>query len=142
MKIYLAAAYQRQLEMRGVAVQLLSLGHSVVSRWIGDEQGPLGGFGVEAIPHYPAEARAAAVRDAVDIANADLVLSFTDGQPARGGRHVEFGMAYAWEKRLIVVGPREHVFHALADVEWYPDWDRAHAAMLTWCVDHGASRAE
>ena len=143
MKIYLAAAYQRQLEMRAVAIVLTSWGHTVTSRWIGDDQEttPLGGFGVDAIRHYLPEARAAAVRDCVDMAHAELVISFTDGQPARGGRHVEFGMAYAWEKRLIVVGPREHVFHALADVEWYPDWETCARHMGTWCVDR-ASRAE
>lgn len=135
MKIYLAAAYQRQYEMRDVAVVLTTVGHTVTSRWIGATD-PLGGFGVDTISHYPAEAQAVALRDVEDIAAADTVISFTDGEPARGGRHVEFGMAWAWEKRLIVVGPREHVFHVLPEVEWYADWDRLQVAMLTWCVDH------
>jgi hypothetical protein len=66
---------------------------------------------------------------------AATLISFTDGAPARGGRHVEFGMAYAWGKRLIVVGPREHVFHALPLVEHYPDWAALANEMAVWAVD-------
>ena len=41
---------------------------------------------------------------------------------SRGGRHVEFGIALARSKRLIVVGHRENVFHWLHMVEFYSEW--------------------
>jgi len=42
-----------------------------------------------------------------------------DSHSKRGGRHVEFGLALAWGKRLMIVGPRENVFHCLPQVEQY-----------------------
>lgn len=42
---------------------------------------------------------------------------------ARGGRHVEFGLAVAWEKRIVVIGPQENIFHWLPMVEHYPNFD-------------------
>lgn len=37
----------------------------------------------------------------------------------RGGRHVEFGLAVALGKRLIVIGHRENLFHHLPAVEFF-----------------------
>lgn len=48
---------------------------------------------------------------------------------SRGGRHVEFGMALAMDKRLVVVGPRENVFHLLPAVEQFDTWPLALAAL-------------
>jgi hypothetical protein len=31
---------------------------------------------------------------------------------------------FAAGKRMVVAGPREHIFHTVAQVEWYPDWGR------------------
>ena len=47
---------------------------------------------------------------------ADAVIVFTEmpnSVLATGGSHVEFGLALAQGKRVIVVGPRENVFHYL-----------------------------
>jgi hypothetical protein len=43
--------------------------------------------------------------------------------PARGGRHVELGLALCDGQRTIVVGHRENVFHWLPQIEFYNDWD-------------------
>lgn len=134
MYIYLAAAYQRQLEMRGVRTQLQRMGHRVTARWLDAERGVDGWsapYIQEAAPALQADAR----RDMEDIERAQAVFSFTDGLPARGGRHVEFGYALALGKRLFVIGPREQLFHTLGRVIWYPDWDRLAADMATWAVD-------
>ena len=63
-----------------------------------------------------------------DLRNADVVVAFTEpprSSNSRGGHHVEFGMALAWEKWILVVGPRENAFHAMGDIEhmdaWGPD---------------------
>ena len=42
---------------------------------------------------------------------------------ARGGRHVEFGLALAAGKRLCIVGPRENIFHFLPRVEVFRSTD-------------------
>ena len=112
MRIYIAARYDRRFEMLGVAAALIRAGHDVTSRWI---EGGRGGD----------SELVAALEDVGDLAHADCLVTFTE-QPernvawaARGGRHVEFGIALACGKRLCVVGPRENVFHHLPSVEVY-----------------------
>jgi hypothetical protein len=121
-KIYLAAAYERNEEMRGVRDVLEAIGYKVTSRWIDQHEGEvpvaIGGDSLNANPeaHY----RYADI-DIADLRAANVVVSFL-GAPGRGGHHIEFGLAVAWSKHLVVVGQRENVFHALPGVDWYPDW--------------------
>jgi hypothetical protein len=121
MLVYLAAAYPRLEEMRGIRDVLEAFGHKVMSRWI--DQPPGEGAGVTELAADPAAYVKYAELDMADLAAAEVVISFT-GEGGRGGRHVEFGMAVAMGKRLVLVGPREHVFHTLPHIEWYPDWSR------------------
>jgi hypothetical protein len=122
-KIYLAARYSR-LPEKGYAKALVALGHTVTSRWI------LGGHDLGT--HDPADAAHAlplwASEDMEDLLAADLCLSFTEPPEAglgraRGGRHVELGIALALGKRCLIVGYREHIFHWLACMELYPTWE-------------------
>ena len=53
---------------------------------------------------------------------ADVVISFTSVGGGKGGRHVEFGYGLGLGKKMIVVGPRENVFHTLPQIEHYEDW--------------------
>ena len=112
MRIYIAARYDRRFEMLGVATSLVRAGHEVTSRWI---EGGRGGD-----PELMA-----ALEDVGDLAHADCLVTFTEepqrwvAWAARGGRHVEFGIALACGKRLCVVGPRENVFHHLPSIEVY-----------------------
>ena len=74
-----------------------------------------------------------AQEDYDDLCSADCVISFTE-EPrtmsnSRGGRHVEHGMAIALGKRVIVVGHRENIFHCLPQVEFFPTWEDAQAAL-------------
>lgn len=121
-KIYLAAAYQRIDEMRGVRDVLGALGYQVTSRWI-DQRGKGEGLGTADLADNPEQGIQYAELDLEDLRAAETVISFT-GASGRGGRHVEFGAALALGKHLIIVGPREHVFHTLPAIEWYPDWPR------------------
>ena len=114
MRIYIASRYDRRFEMLGVTAVLMRAGHVVTSRWIeGRGEGP--------------EVEAAA--DVEDVLRADCLISFTEEPTehvtwsARGGRHVEFGVALAMGKRLFVVGPRENVFHFLPRVETFRSLD-------------------
>jgi hypothetical protein len=64
---------------------------------------------------------------------ADAVIIFTEipnATPATGGRHVEFGLALAQGKRVIVVGPRENVFHyLLPDSQIFATWNKEFATI-------------
>lgn len=120
LSIYLAAAYGKMQAMQHAAALLQAAGHKVTSRWIyGDEEGQTK---VDA-----------ALMDLSDIDFADVVLSFSlppKTMHTGGGRHVEFGYAYATGKRLIFVGPKgEHVFHHLPNVEHYDTLEQAIEAL-------------
>jgi hypothetical protein len=123
MKIYLAARYGRKSELIDYAEQLTALGFTVVSRWLTSDRDSLAH---EDWIKY-------AVWDLEDIASVDTVISFTQEPRAaigtRGGRHVEFGYAHALGKRLIIVGPREHVFHWLPNAEHCESWHEAMALL-------------
>lgn len=128
MRVYLAARYSRHDEMRGVRDVLATLGHVVTSRWIDCHTDVMGdhsaSFTPEVLNERPQDCMRIARHDLDDVLAADAVISFTSGGGGKGGRHVEFGYGLARGKRMIVVGPREHVFHTLSQVEWYPDWPR------------------
>lgn len=63
-----------------------------------------------------------AARDIMQIQAADTLLALTEDCEAvtGAGAHFEAGYAYATGMRIIVVGPRLHVFHYLPEIEWYP----------------------
>jgi hypothetical protein len=69
------------------------------------------------------------IADLQDILAADTVISFTEVGGGKGGRHVEFGYALALGKHMILVGPREHIFHTHPAVEHYADWTHLVMAM-------------
>lgn len=114
MRVYLAARYSRNPEMRQYAEDLRTLGYDVQAEWITGA-------------HDSATDEAAALIDYREVAAADLVISFTEppgpvNGRGRGGRHVEFGLALGLGKRVVVVGYRENVFHHLPAVEFFPTW--------------------
>lgn len=135
MRIYLAAAFQRQAEMRGKRQELRMMGHAVTSRWLDQESATAFGWGQAEIAEGSFAVQEQARRDIEDITAAQAVFSFTDGDLARGGRHVEFGIAIALGKRLWVIGPREHLFHTLGRVAWYETWGELATEMETWAID-------
>jgi hypothetical protein len=133
-RVYLAARYGRREEILGRAVELAEDGHTVTSRWlIGVQQWDAATMAAAAAfeerGETPPEAARFAIEDWADLRSSDVVVLFTEppgsGAGTRGGRHVEFGMAYALGKRCLVVGGRENVFHLLPAVEHHPTWERA-----------------
>lgn len=123
MKIYLAGLYSRREELNEYRALIEALGHTVTSRWLnGLHALPAGATleqRVEAMDPEVAERIAQFAREDVsDVLDADLVISFTETGPTpRGGRHVEFGIAFAVGKKLWVVPGRENIFHWLPSVE-------------------------
>lgn len=140
--IYLAARYSRNPQMRDYAEQLRELGYRVVSRWIHQHGGSL----EESLkgPELTADPELGlpfANADLEDIEFADILILFTEEEPGagKGGRHTEFGYAVARRKRIIIVGPRENVFHTLPFIQWHPSWDhfisyarRVNASSTPW----------
>lgn len=113
-KIYLAAMYSRIHDMQRVRDLLVAKGHRVTSQWID---------GREADDTMAS----AAIMNLKDLLEADTLVAFSLPRGMMhngGGRHVEFGLAIAFEKKVIVVGPRgEHVFHALPGILFFSTFD-------------------
>jgi len=147
MKVYLAGRYDRRLELCGYADELRREGHTVDCRWL------LGTHQLHPSPEIvdipndsiPMEAAPFAQDDVEDIFKADTFIVFSerpDSHSKRGGRHVEFGIALSLRRftsrqppmRLVVIGPRENVFHCLPEIEVYGDW----ASFMSSTVLQGA----
>jgi hypothetical protein len=109
MKIYMAAKFSRRKELELLSELLKDVGHVCNARWVfGGEEG----LSSEQIADV----------DVNDVIDADAIMCFTHerGTPQPGGgRHVEFGIALSRNKRLILIGPRENVFHHYPGVEVY-----------------------
>jgi hypothetical protein len=123
-KIYLAGRYSRHPEMRDYRDQLEAHGHKITSRWIDLHGGSLDkSIPPNVLNANPEVCTRFAETDFLDIVQSDMVISFTEKNPGgKGGRHVEFGMAFALNKIIVIIGPREHVFHTLSGVGVYPNW--------------------
>lgn len=108
MKIYLCAKFSEQELMKEWRKLLNMNGHDVTSRWLEAVEADLK---VEGLDN--------AIQDLQDINDADLVLSKTLNRGdmfTGGGRHIEFGYAYAKGKPLVNVGGYESIFHKLPQV--------------------------
>lgn len=126
-RVYLAAPYYRKAEIQEYKNFLQTLGIEVTSRWMEEAHAPKTQMGEVAEDLHVTYA----LNDLEDVLNADMIVSFTEPmaeQPVqaeefnrakRGGRHVEFGFGMALGKELILVGPRENIFHYLPQVEQY-----------------------
>lgn len=116
MKIYLASRYSRRQELVAVRDFIQRLGFVVTSRWLDTAWTSRPGGSSAAPPEYRDKY---ALIDLEDVAEADIVVSFTEPPEqagGRGGRHVEFGYGLALNKLMIVVGPRENLFHEHSEV--------------------------
>ena len=127
-RIYLASKFARRDEMRAIALDLERTGFAVTSRWLAstapltpDDLDPAGLGGQ------------LAVMDFEDLKMSDLCVAFTEEEKqtsrGRGGRHTELGMAIGLGIEVMIVGPREHVFHALPIIRQFPDWEAARQSL-------------
>jgi nucleoside 2-deoxyribosyltransferase len=117
-KIYLAASFSRQAEMRDVAIRLVGLDVEITSRWLFEEQG---------MKHGNARRKhmmKCAFTDLEDVRAADVLVRFTDdltptmvpSHLATGARMGEMMYAYAIGKPVIVVGGYQNVFDYLPNI--------------------------
>jgi nucleoside 2-deoxyribosyltransferase len=114
-KVYIAGRYSQKVELNGVASLLRDNGHVVTASWLEEDYAP--NITLDQVPDD--DLAQLAVVDIQDIQMADT-LAFFSCDPAtpthRGGRHVEMGVAIALNKQIIVVGPKENIFHYLPGV--------------------------
>jgi hypothetical protein len=132
LRVYFSARSARQAELQRFAEQARAVGLEVSSRWVQN---------LSADAHSAGRLRAAE-DDLEDLASSDVCVAFTDGPLATsetptssagsGGRHVEFGYALASGLRLLVVGPREHLFHELPAVPAAADWPTGLELLRAW----------
>lgn len=122
MRVYLAAAWGRRLEILAVAERLRSLGIEVTSRWLIEETDMSNNR-----DQFLAER---AEIDLADVDSADALVRFTDvltptvdSRLVSCARMVEFGYAKARGKRLYVCGGHQNVFDFLPGVIHIKDVD-------------------
>jgi nucleoside 2-deoxyribosyltransferase len=122
MILYLAARYSRKDEIREYAKRFENAGHQVSATWFDephDGQVTMAEVCVNLLQTY-------AQRDFDEIKQANAIVFYSETDQTmnkRGGRHVEFGYALGLGKRIIVVGPKENIFHYLPVVEHFSDMD-------------------
>jgi hypothetical protein len=107
----------RNAEMRQVRSILESKGFKVTSRWINGEHEVLEGQDHNLNERFARE-------DWEDLNNANLMIYFVPNgneNRGRGGRHVEFGLALAWNIQIFVIGKKENVFHWMSQVRHFDD---------------------
>jgi hypothetical protein len=133
--IYLAARYSRREELCSYREQLRLAGYLVTARWLNgshqlDDKGKsIGETGESLVEDEQGSSilrQKFANDDWEDVTNAGIVINFTEpprSKANRGGRHVEFGIALAMNKRVIVVGYKENIFHWLPQVEFFETWE-------------------
>lgn len=115
-RVYLAARFERKHEMELLA-EKYDPWINFTSRWHGlatdNESG-----------HDENFLRECAEADLEDIRNCTHFVLFSEGDGAtRGGRHVEFGYAFAKAKMIHIVGSKENIFHNLLGIAFHQSAD-------------------
>ena len=109
--VYLSARHMRRPELLAARERLVAAGVRVTARWLDGFDLP-GGIG-------PASRQ--------DIERCDACVLLGDERGDSGHRHVEFGMAMALGKPIVVVAPEaENHWQRLPEVTVVPDWESAY----------------
>jgi nucleoside 2-deoxyribosyltransferase len=132
LRVYLAARFNRQAQMRQYRDELARLGITVTSRWLDEPSNDERVAGGQP-PYSDADYAELAMHDLEDVAKADALVTFTESPDAgftSGGRHVEYGYALALRKPVFVVGGHENIFHRIGLAPGYhvtirADWHDA-----------------
>lgn len=121
MRIYIAARFSRRPAAHALAKALAYRGHTITSRWVMPDADHVLPTGLSA-QAADAERARFAHEDLADMYAADTCVSLMEEprNDGRGGRHVEFGFMLAQGAAMVIIGPRETVFHHLPKVQHYP----------------------
>jgi hypothetical protein len=113
LKVYLAARYDRRSELRKYRDRLEEYGIAVTSRWL-DEQIPETSDLYDSSDAYN---MAAAIKDLNDVDIADSLIIFSENPTEK------FGYALKGGKDIIVIGPKENIFHYCGEVTHFNTFD-------------------
>jgi hypothetical protein len=129
MKAYLAAQYHQKPEIEQYAIQLKNVGIEVTSSWLEEPHAP----GTQMSDLTADWHEKYAQQDLLDIEDANILVFFSipDTQLfRRGGRHVEFGYALGLGLPILVIGPKENIFHYLPTVKHVETWEEGLANLI------------
>lgn len=135
-RYYFAARYSQAAQLRTYrdAVEAALPDACVTSRWIDHHAGDLTtSFTPEQLAAAPDHCWEFGQADLDDLTDANVIVSFTGPGGGKGGRHVEHGIAVGLHMtaldraanpcRLIVIGPRENIFHCHPATEVFATFD-------------------
>jgi nucleoside 2-deoxyribosyltransferase len=110
MKIYIAACFGQQAEVREKADQLTQAKHVCTSSWrylkpLGDGGSDAGGV------KFASAYLQRALQDLRDLEASDLLVLLAGQVSTTGGKHFEVGYAVASGKQVVIIGSPENVFH-------------------------------
>ena len=109
--VYLSARHMRRPELLVARERLEAAGLTVTCRWL-DSLGQSGNI---------------AQMSREDIEQSDVYILLGDERGDSGHRHVEFGIAMALGKPIIVVAPEaENIWQRLPGVTVVPGWEEAY----------------
>ena len=126
LRVYIAGSYDRRGELDGYAFEVSERDdYTVVSTWHEHERYFMTRDWDKEWEHRRT-AETFAMRDIERLARADVLIAFTEdaeGNPAVDGPLVATGMALAWQKWVILVGPITDFFCNMTQrVEALPKW--------------------
>lgn len=152
MKVYLAARFRDRAWLKtDIIPQLQEIGIEVTSRWINYLDNPDNEHTYVAVNSEELSAAEKRTKrgewsriDLDDIEDADLLIAFTrpsreEGSPTRGGRHFEAGYAYGLGLPVIAVGPSEHNFYDLPDINMFETWNDCFQSLRASIIFNAAS---
>ena len=98
-KLFVAAAWSRRGEVQRIKGILEDLGFECTNRWqdLSDDY----------------DARESALLNLHDLHRSEILVLLTDSDSTTGGYHVEFGLCMARRMPIILVGPRQNIYHHL-----------------------------
>ena len=110
--IFIAASLPRILEARRLRDQLVGRGFIVRARWL-DDRAAVEGARRGTLQYVTDDEHMQywAGVDFEDVLHCATLIQITGDNETRGGRHSEFGGALATGKRVILLGPREQIYH-------------------------------
>jgi nucleoside 2-deoxyribosyltransferase len=123
-KVYLASRYGDKAQTQKYADDLKFAGFECTSNWL-TEPHEADSLLSDLTPDLKIEY---ARQDVKDVLRSDVFVVFTAEEHTpiiRGGHVFETGMAYAAKIPILVVGPRQCLFHWLPEIQICPTWELA-----------------
>lgn len=125
LKLYLAAAFKRGPEMSILALSNPEFDYTC--RWV-NKYTPEADEGIGGAENPAMHA----TQDLSDILECDVFVCFAEkeGEFARGGKHFETGFAWGCGKWCVMIGPYEHIFQSLGNINHFDTWEECKAWLL------------